>query len=174
MEKEVLDLLKPMLAEQAVEMKKLINEPFEFLFEKPKKVEIKKTCSGKMVDETISILKGANLNQFQKFVDGLNKERETEMTVPDLIHYVENNKSPYDKFQVINYYSNKAEFKDYAEIQEQRRIDIEIFKLIIDRKQLTTEEQELINSNWDSDFWSEQDAFKIKQLVVFFRAKNGL
>jgi hypothetical protein len=92
----------------------------------------------------------------------------------ELIDYVDKNKCDYDKYQVLNYYSNKSDFKDYNEIREQRRIDIEIFKLIIDRKQLTTEEQELINSEWDTDFWNEQDSFKIKQLVVFFRSKNGL
>jgi hypothetical protein len=183
MENEVIDMMKPYIEEQMMQYKDIDSKPFLMAFDdKTKEVNFKKIISGKMADEAIKHVKEYDSwrekrykelmlkqDEMQKFISKINTKLKKDLTIPELFAYVEDNKPEgITTNDLAKIYVTKKDFEDIEKLKE---LDINIFKLLIDTKQLTTDEQEIMNKE---DFWNEQDTVKIKIVVSFFRAKIAI
>jgi hypothetical protein len=108
----------------------------------------------------------------------------------DLVKFLDESKVLFPDVSNINkrfeIYSESLPVKNQLEIlvlTSQKKDDlsriankyiIKFSKVIIDPKQLLTEEKSLFNSDFNSDFWSNQDLIKLEEAVEFFRERNRI
>lgn len=55
------------------------------------------------------------------------------------------------------------------DIENDFKIYINLFKEIVDFSNLNPENRDLVSSDWDSDFWMDQNLQEVKEQVIFFR-----
>lgn len=70
-----------------------------------------------------------------------------------------------DMMSIVNN-NSKTTPEDLAHDYE---IYINLFKEIVDFTELNPKNKELLSSDWDSEFWMEQNLQEVKDQVIFFR-----
>lgn len=104
----------------------------------------------------------ARMDAYNKLVnikDSITKENGEQIEVGDI--------DSSSTAKILNFNKAISEFDAESEIHN-TLVLIDAFKVIIDKKQLTTKQQELVNLPSDSDFWQEQDLNLIKAEVTGF------
>jgi hypothetical protein len=153
------------------------------MFDEEKTGKLKRIISGYMVDQSIEIINGRNNEPFQfhwnEVVRMLQKKQKKSVTKEMVCEWIGKDKSPYTKQEAETYTYSPDKFIDKGIVLEDRRINIELFKLIVDDLKhengaYTTKEIENLHSEWNSDFWKAQHQEGIADAVKYFRAKNKI
>lgn len=163
------------LRDQLEETKKILNEPFPMVFDgKEKQIPIRKAVTGRMVDVATELFKESKPQPFMELMNTIREKAEKEKKELDLeyiLNYTKENPCEYTENEIKAYFYDKENFIDRLAIENQRKITVGIFRELIDTKNLTTQEKEMILSPYDSDFWKEQDYYRMRIFVEFFRRK---
>lgn len=165
----------------------LNQEPEIYLYfgDEERKVKYKRRISGYIVDTAIYVLNSHRKEPFLAWIKEIRgKINKPEILDAEIIEYAKKHKHKiYTDKDIESYLDNSATFIDRGLVLQEERINTEIFKAIInidkywigeEEKQFTTTEKELLQSDWDSEFWRSQSKEVLRKAVNFFRTSHSI
>lgn len=150
-------------------------------FEQEKQAKYLPRFSAYMLDEMIKVLRSQKSEPFADYIADVVKKLGTKANNENIIKYHEKNGHEiYTTEDLQSYIDNPKNFIDRGKLIEQDRVNIECFKIFLDKHKdannetYSPEEINLLHSDYNSDFWKNQDRLGIQEAVSFFRARNGI
>jgi hypothetical protein len=150
-------------------------------FENCKRVKFIPKFSAYTLDNMIKVIQSQEAEPFLKLLDEVKKNsKKKELKNEDYFEYIEKHSDVYTKEDCIAWLKDKTNFIDKGKFIESDRVNTQIFKLVLNKfKDFNNEtyspnEIELINSEWNSDFWKKQDRIGVANVANYFRTKNGI